>query len=438
MHSPSIDSEIRRLAIPALGTLLAEPLLIAVDSAMVGHLGTHPLAGLSLASTILTTVVGLCIFLAYATTASTARLVGAGKTPAALRQGVDGVWLGFGLGVILGILLFAFAHPLLRLFSPEPAVLDQAVHYLRASAFGLPGMLTVLAATGTLRGLGDTKTPFYVATLGAILNAPANFVLIYVADWGIAGAGAGTAFAQTFMGATLALILIKKARFHGVSLLPSGTGVLRSLREALPLIVRTLSLRAAILLQITAATSVGTIALASNQITMTFWNFAAYGLDALATAAQILVGQGLGSESKDRVRAVLSRCLNRGVVYGVWLGVALCALSWILPTFISADPAVRTLATHTLWVTALALPIASVAYMLDGVLIGAGDTRRLAWYMVGALALFTPCALAIIWWGEGSAAQILLWVAYAAVFMSARTFAMYRRVQKDAWMRLGS
>ncbi len=438
MHSPSIDSEIRRLAIPALGTLLAEPLLIAVDSAMVGHLGTHPLAGLSLASTILTTVVGLCIFLAYATTASTARLVGAGKTPAALRQGVDGVWLGFGLGVILGILLFAFAHPLLRLFSPAPAVLDQAVHYLRASAFGLPGMLTVLAATGTLRGLGDTKTPFYVATLGAILNAPANFVLIYVADWGIAGAGAGTAFAQTFMGATLALILIKKARFHGVSLLPSGTGVLRSLREALPLIVRTLSLRAAILLQITAATSVGTIALASNQITMTFWNFAAYGLDALATAAQILVGQGLGSESKDRVRAVLSRCLNRGVVYGVWLGVALCALSWILPTFISADPAVRTLATHTLWVTALALPIASVAYMLDGVLIGAGDTRRLAWYMVGALALFTPCALAIIWWGEGSAAQILLWVAYAAVFMSARTFAMYRRVQKDAWMRLGS
>lgn len=74
-----IDRDIRRLALPSLGSLLAEPLLVAVDSAMVGHLGTVPLAGLSLASTILTTLVGLCIFLAYATTGATARLFGAGK-----------------------------------------------------------------------------------------------------------------------------------------------------------------------------------------------------------------------------------------------------------------------------------------------------------------------------------------------------------------------
>ena len=433
----AIDREIRRLALPALGSLLAEPLLIAVDSAMVGHLGTTPLAGLSLASTILTTVVGLCIFLTYATTAATARLHGAGHTDRAIRQGVDGIWLAAVLGLVLGVILFIFASPLLQLFNPEPHVLEQAIHYLRASAFGLPGMLLVLAATGAIRGLGNTTTPLYATTAGALFNIPLNYSLIYIAHFGIAGAGAGTAIAQTFMGTWLCAVVVKKAREHNTSLLPSGAGVLTSVKDAGPLIVRTISLRLAILLQISVATSMGTVALASNQITMSFWNFAAFGLDALATSAQILVGQGLGSGKKARVRAVLNRCLNRGVYYGTWLGVAMFALSWILPILMTSDPEVHALATHTMWVTALAMPIASVAYMLDGVLIGAGDTRRLAIYMVVALAGFAPVALIIQVLATGATGQILLWAAYALIFMSLRGVTMFFRVRGEEWMKLG-
>lgn len=434
LDDTTIDREIRRLALPALGALIAEPLLIAIDSAMVGHLGTQALAGLSLASTILTTVVGLCIFLAYATTAATARLVGAGDLRSALRNGVDGMWLGLILGVVLSGCLVTWAGPILEIFNPQEAVLGHAVAYLRASALGLPGMLTVLAATGALRGLGDTRTPFIATLAGAVVNVPANYALIYVADWGIAGAGVGTAVAQTFMAAILVACLARELRSHHVSPRLSGIGVLRSLRQSGPLILRTVSLRAAILLQIATSTSLGTVALASNQVTMTVWNFSAYGLDALATAAQILVGQSLGKKDPARVRTVLARCLNRGLLYGSIVALALFALSWFIPTLISTDPAVRTLATQCLWITAIALPIASVAYMLDGVLIGAGDTKRLAWYMVFALAIFAPCATALLVWGSGSESQIWLWVAYAIVFMAARAFAMYRRVQGDTWM----
>ncbi len=433
----TIDRDIRRLALPSLGSLLAEPLLIAVDSAMIGHLGTVPLAGLALASTVLTTLVGLCIFLAYATTAATARLFGAGKKKEALRQGIDGMWLALGLGVLLTIVLVIIARPFLGLFGPEEDVLEQAVLYLRSSSFGLPGMLLVLAATGALRGMGDTRTPLYAATAGALVNIPLNYLLIYPAGLGIFGAGAGTAIIQTCMGLWLGSVVLRSARREGAALTPSGAGVLRSLRDAGPLIVRTLSLRAAILLQIAAATGLGTQALASNQITMTVWNFAAYGLDALATAAQILVGQGLGSGSRERVRAVLARCLNRGAVYGAFLGVGLLALSGLIPMFMTQDPAVRSLATHSLWIAAVALPIASVAYMLDGVLIGAGDTRKLATYMLAALAVFTPAALAVMQWGRGEAGLLALWAAYAVLFMAVRGGTMLLRSRGEAWMRLG-
>ncbi|MCF2707243.1 MATE family efflux transporter [Arcanobacterium haemolyticum] len=432
-----MDTSIRKLALPALGSLLAEPLLVAIDSAMVGHLGTAELAGLSLSSTVLTTIVGLCIFLAYATTAATARLFGAGKPDAALRQGIDGMWLAAALGVGLGVWAFAFAGPVLSLFHPDPDVLVQGISYVRASSFGMPGMLIVLAATGTLRGLGDTTTPLYVTTAGALLNAPLNYVFIYVASLGIAGAGYGTALAQTAMAVAMCGVVVSKARRYGAKVTPSGAGVLASLRSAGPLIVRTVCLRIAILLQISSATHMGTVALASNQITMSVWNFAAYGLDALATAAQILVGQSLGSGDKPRVHAVLARCLNRGLWYGSWLGVLVLVLSPVLPRVMSTEADVRWLATQTLWVVAVALPLASVAYMLDGVLIGAGDTAKLATYMFVSLVVFAPCAVALQLWASGSVGQIVLWVAYAVVFMAARGATMYRRTRTDAWMRLG-
>ena len=96
------DREIVRLAVPALATLLAEPLYILADTAVVGHLGTPQLAGLAVASSILLTAVGLCVFLAYGTTAAVARLIGAGDHQEAAHQGVQGLWLGLLIGLALG------------------------------------------------------------------------------------------------------------------------------------------------------------------------------------------------------------------------------------------------------------------------------------------------------------------------------------------------
>ena len=153
------DGEILRLAVPAFGALVAEPLFLLADSAIVGRIGTVPLGGLGVASQALTTLVGISIFLAYGTTAAVARQLGAGNTQAAIRQGIDGLWLAALIGAVVLAVGWPLAPAIVGAFGGSAAVTAQAAIYLRISLLGAPAMLAVLAGTGVLRGLQDTKTP---------------------------------------------------------------------------------------------------------------------------------------------------------------------------------------------------------------------------------------------------------------------------------------
>ena len=144
----SQDAEILRLALPAFGALVAEPLFLLADSAIVGRLGTVPLGGLGVASQALTTLVGISIFLAYGTTAAVARQLGAGHRDAALRQGIDGLWLAAVIGLLVLAAGWPLAPQIVAAFGGTPAVSQQAVIYLRISLLGAPSMLAVLAGTG--------------------------------------------------------------------------------------------------------------------------------------------------------------------------------------------------------------------------------------------------------------------------------------------------
>ncbi|GMA41844.1 MATE family efflux transporter [Mobilicoccus caccae] len=159
LDSAATRSEVLRLAVPAFFALIAEPLFLLADTAIIGHLGTGPLAGLGVAATVLGTAVGLFVFLAYATTALVARRLGAGAHGAALAAGLDGLWLSLVLGAVVAAVLGFGARPIVGLFGSGPDVSTQAVVYLQISALGIPPMLAVLALTGVLRGLQDTRTP---------------------------------------------------------------------------------------------------------------------------------------------------------------------------------------------------------------------------------------------------------------------------------------
>lgn len=433
-----MDRQILTLAVPALGALVAEPLFVLVDSAMVGHLGTDALAGLAVASTVLVTAIGLCIFLAYATTAAVARRLGAGDRAGALQTGVDGMWLALGLGVALAVATWAAAPWLIGVLGADGAVAAHAVTYLRWSSPGLPGMLLVLAATGALRGLLDTRTPLVVAASGAVANAALNALLIYGAGLGIAGSGLGTAVAQLGMGAWLVVVVVRGARASGARLTPAAGGIWANARAGLPLLVRTATLRAAILLTVWTATGLGAATLAGHQVVNAVWGLTAFALDALAIAAQALVGNALGARDVERTRAVLRRTLQWGVGAGAVLGVLVGALAPLYVRLFSPDPNVQHAAVVGLVVAAVALPLAGWVFVLDGVLIGAGDGPFLAWAGVGTLVAYVPAALAVHAWAPPGATGIVwLWVAFAGVFMAARALTTGLRARGTSWMVLG-
>lgn len=435
----TLDARILALAVPALGALAAEPLFVLADSAIVGHLGTAQLAGLALASTVLVTLVGLCVFLAYATTAAVARRMGAGDPRGALTLGVDGMWLAAGLGVGLAVVAWLGAPMAVAALGATPDVATYAVAYLRWSAPGLPGMLVVLAATGALRGLLDTRTPLRVAAGGAIANAVLNLTLVYGAGLGIAGSGLGTAIVQIVMAGVLTGVVARGARAAGAPLRPAVRGIVANARAGAPLLVRTLSLRLAILLTVFVATALGEVALAGHQVVSSVWGLTAFALDALAIAAQALVGHSLGAADVTATRAVLRRTLHWGTRAGAALGVVVATGGWWIAPLFTTDPAVRTAVAVSLVVAAVFLPMAGWVFVLDGVLIGAGDGRYLAATGMLTLAVYVPFALAVRAWApDGAVGLAWLWAAFAGVFMLSRALTTGLRARTTAWLVTGT
>lgn len=422
------------LAVPALGALIAEPLFVLADSAIVGHLGPAQLAGLGTAGAALNTLVNVCVFLAYGTTAQVSRLIGAGRRREALARGVDGMYLAAGLGLLLAVLGLACADPIVRWLGAGAQAEPFAATYLRVSALGLPGMLMVLAATGLLRGLHDMRTPLLVAVVAAVANTLANWVLVYPCGLGIAGSAAGTASVQTAMAAVYVYTVRRACRAQGVTMRPDPRALRASLSANFALLARTIGLRVYLLAAVWGAGRLGTVALAAHTIAANLWSTLALALDALAIAAQALVGHELGAGRTDRVRAVVARMERWGLGFGVITGIVLAALSPLLPLAFTSDAAVRDALVPVLLVAAVFQPAAGVVFVLDGVLIGAGDAGYLAWASLACTAVFLGALAVVLTAGWG---LVGLWGAIG-LFTLARLAFLGVRVRGAAWMRVGA
>jgi putative MATE family efflux protein len=428
------DKEILRLAVPAFGALVAEPLFLLTDSAIVGHLGTVPLGALGVAGQILATVVNLCVFLAYGTTAAVARQIGAGNIKDALRQGIDGVWLAALIGALIIIVGWPLTPAVVRAFGASAAVAPPAETYLHISLLGVPGMLVVLAGTGVLRGMQDTATPLYVSVGMFALNAALGATFVLGFGWGIAGSAWGTVLAQTAGGVVYAAAVVRGARRHGAPLRPDARGLRASATAGVNLVIRTLSLRIVLVIGTAVAARMGDASIAAHQIASNVWSLLAFALDAIAIAGQAITGRYLGAGDALGARAATRRMVQWGVGCGVLFGLLVLAARPWLPLMFTTDPAVRSRLLAALIVVALLEPIAGVVFVLDGVLIGAGDMAYLAVAGVIQTAAFLPVAWLVQAYGGG---LVALWLAIG-VWMAARLITLGLRARSDTWLVTGA
>ena len=432
----AIDRRILALAVPALGALVAEPLFLLADTAMVGHLGAEALAALGVASTILQTLVGLCVFLAYTTTPRVARRLGAGDARGAVRAGVEGMWLGLGVGVLLGILTAVTSSPAPFLLTSDPAVASLARDYLAASAVGLPAMLLVIAAAGLLRGLQDTKTPLMVAGLGFLANAALNAVFIYGFGLGVLGSAIGTVIAQWAMALVYVVIAVRAARREGASLTPGVGGVRRALVDSSLMLLRSVSLRAVLVAVVLVGGLAGVAELAALQVLLTTFSLLAFALDALAIAAQSMIGHDLGAGAFATVRLTTKRVVRWSVLAGILCGVVGLALANFAGGIFTSDARVLELLPLGFVVLAISAPIAGFVFALDGVLIGAGDVRYLAfWGTIPALVTLAALAAVASAHLAGVAAVTWIWLGFTVVFLGARGVVLGLRARSDVWMQ---
>jgi putative MATE family efflux protein len=425
------DRAILRLALPALGALAAEPIYLLADTAIVGHLGGRPLAGLAIGSTLLTTLLALANFLEYGTTGTVARRLGAGRTQEALSAGVQATWLAVATGVVIAVVIELVADPAMGLIGGgDAAVRAQAVQWVRIAALGVPFVCVTLAGQGWLRGLQDTMTPLVVVVVGNVFSAALSAGLVYGVHMGIRGSAVANALAQTGSAVVFALALQRR----GASWRPDWTLIRAQLVTARDLSLRTFGFLVAWSTATAVAARMGGAVVGAHQIAIQLWSFLALTLDALAIAAQAMVGAALGAGLRTRAEMLTRRLIRWGLLGGVAYGVVLAAGFEIIPRAFTGDPAVIQ-ATHAAWpFFAAMMPAAGVVFALDGVFIGAGDVAFMrSVTLLGALGFYVPIALLayFLGWGLGG-----VWAGLTA-FIAVRLVAALLRTRSGRWTQAG-
>lgn len=284
-----LDGRPRRIvaiAVPALGVLLAEPVYVLLDTAVVGRLGALPLAGLAIGSLVLTQVSTQLTFLTYGTTARAARQFGAGARAAAVGEGVQATWLAVSIGLVIVVLVEALARPVVDVLAGSPDIADRALTWLRIAVLGAPLMLVGLAGNGWLRGVQNTLRPLAFVVCGLVVSGVLCVLLVH----GLAGAPrlglAGSAVANVIGQSLSAALFLAALSRERVALRPQPAVLAAQLRYGRDLVVRSLAFQACFLSAGAVAARFGAAAVGAHQLAIQLWSFVTNGLDALAMAAQ--------------------------------------------------------------------------------------------------------------------------------------------------------
>jgi putative MATE family efflux protein len=320
---------------------------------------------------------------------------------------------------LLGLVV-AFAEPMVSAMGGEGRAADYAVTYLRIAAIGLPFALIALAGQGYLRGVSNLKTPLVIVLAGNVANVILEVLFVYGFGWGIRGSAWGTAIAQAGMGAAFVAELLRPAAGHWRI---DPRVLSRLIRIGRHIFVRTTALIVSFVIAGAVITRFGEASIGAHQIAFQLWVFLALVLDAIAIAGQVMIGRALGAGDDEGAFEAAARMIGLSVFVGAGMTVLLFAAEPLLPLVFTSDEAVLE-RVHAIWpFFALMQPLNGAVFALDGILIGAGDSRFLMWAMLGAGAVYTGLALVVLaldWGAVGVWAALFVLIVVRLVSLGLR------------------
>jgi putative MATE family efflux protein len=422
------------LALPAVATLVADPLMGLVDTAVVGRLGAAELGAMGLAIAVLTTLAWAGNFLVFGTTSTVARAVGAGDAEAAGRRISHAAQVAAVLGVTVAVVLLVAAPTLLRALGAVEALIAPGTAYLRVRAVGVPLLLLAYVGHGAFRGVSDTRTPLAIVVIANLVNALLTVLLVFGFGLGLAGAAWATVVSE----ALVVVAFVLRRERTGLALAghgrPDRPQIRALVRVSRDLFLRTGGLLLGLLAVTAAAARIGAVPAAAHQILFQAFLLISFLMDGFAVAAQAMVGTALGAGRVAEARTVARTVLAWGIGGGVVFAVLLLAGSTLLPRLLTDEPVVLAAVAGVWWLAAVGQVVNGPVFALDGVLMGAEDFGYLRRWTVLAAVVGGVGAQAVVTMGGG---LLGIWIAVQAM-MLVRLLSLVLRVRGDDWTTTGA
>jgi putative MATE family efflux protein len=301
------------------------------------------------------------------------------------------------------------------------AIGSAAVGYIRISALGLPFLYLSYAGNGHLIGLENTRTPLFIAVGANVVNVGLEIAFVFGLHAGLAGSAWGTVAAQALAGAAYGYASRRSPYPPGR---PARGDIAAVLRDGHRLSVRTIALGVVPLAATAVAARLGPVPLAGQQIAYRLWGMLSLATDALAVPAQVFVSSELSRGDRAAAERAARRTLVLGIVCGCGLGAVTALLAIFAPAVFTTDPTVRHAAVVGLLWSAATQPLAALAFVYDGVILGLGDYAAMRRAMLLAILAFAPLAALVLrfhWLGLPG-----VWAALGC-WLAARTVLLWRR-----------
>ena len=373
--------QINKLAIPAIISGIAEPLLSITDTAIVGNIHVNPteaLAAVGIAGSFISAIIWILAQTRSAISAVIAQYFGANKLKDIQQLPAQIILINVILSLLIYALTVFFVQNIFELYNASGLILEKSVSYYKIRAFGLPFTLFVFSVFGVFRGLQNTFWPMVISIIGASLNIVLDFILVFgiedfIPAFEVEGAAWASVIAQGVMSLLALVLLLKKTPFSLKLKLPFHPEIKRLLSLSLNLIIRAISLNIALYMANAYATKYGANYIAAQTIAFQIWLFFAFFIDGYASAGNIMSGKFLGQKEYGKIWKLSSQ-LNRYTFFiSLVLGMTCFMFYESIGMLFSKEKEVLSLFNSIFWIVLIMQPINAVAFVFDGIFKGLAE-----------------------------------------------------------------